>query len=257
MSEFATKTAEQLLGALQMAKAVPLPQEMEREAIAFGYTVQAINLRSRLELGSSLAGWKIALTNQGGQDRFGVSEPAYGSLLHEMRVEESREISLSKLVKPKLEGEIAFILSEDVTAEHRSDEQILDSVSQIAPAFEIADSRIANGPGNVASLVADNAAAALYCLGEKRPFYWHECKDVDCDLYINEEHHCTGSTNFVLCGPAGSFVWLIRTLLKAGVEIKAGQVILTGTLFNPVEVAAGDTAVLEMLGSSTRLRFIR
>src|SRR4051812_25940090 len=79
-----------------------------------GYCIQKINRDHQLSLGHRIVGYKIGLTSRAAQQHFGVFERDFGHLFESMCVLEESEIDLSRLVQPKIEGEIAFVLGKDL-----------------------------------------------------------------------------------------------------------------------------------------------
>jgi len=256
MDHLITATAEQLLTALERAELVAALTTLEQKGVAVGYQVQDLNIDNRVLKGDHLTGWKVALTNQAGLDRFKVNEPAYGPLLASMCVDNGGELSMNGLSTPKLEAELAFILGEELAGAQQSEEQLLSAITSIAPAIEIADCRVKDWSVNATAFVADNAAAARYCLGSPVPFQIEDYADIGCELYLNQEHLSSGTGSNVSGGPLNSLLWLLRALLNRGKSISKGQVILTGTLTKPVDITSGDKIRLEMLDSTVEISVV-
>ena len=78
------------------------------------YAVQEQNTRHRLSQGGTLVGRKIGLTSAAIQKQLGVDQPDYGMLFADMRVTSGDEIAIALLLQPRVEAEIAFVLSDDL-----------------------------------------------------------------------------------------------------------------------------------------------
>lgn len=87
-------------------------------------------------------GKKIGLTSLAMQNLLGVDEPDYGHLLDSMVVENGGFISTEKVVQPKVEAEIAFILKKELRGSNLTSLDVLQATEYIVPALEIVDSRI-------------------------------------------------------------------------------------------------------------------
>ncbi|WP_245994651.1 hypothetical protein [Nocardioides immobilis] len=74
-------------------------------------------------------GRKIGLTSSAVQQQLGVAQPDFGVLFDDMDTT-SRAVPMSRLLQPKAEAEIAFVLGEDL------------SIASAHVALEIVDSRI-------------------------------------------------------------------------------------------------------------------
>jgi 2-keto-4-pentenoate hydratase len=227
------------------------PQDLD---LLTGYTLQREALHARQVRGEQLTGWKVAFAGSAAQQRMGIHEPVLGGLTDAMIVEPGSSVALSRLIEPKLEIELAFVLGRTLVPGDYSDEELLAAVSDIAPAFEIADCRWQGWRFGVGAFLADNAAAALYCMGSRVRFdrdqfasvaYRLECDGVPCG---------TGDTQGREDAPSVNLCWLLRRLLADGRCVEAGQVVLSGALLPPMAIQAAEYR-LHMLGMELALVF--
>lgn len=237
-------------------QAVHALPSLEPEAVDLptGCTLQREALRRRQAGGERLTGWKVAFAGRAAQDRFGIDEPVLGALTDTMVVEPGHTVPLARLIQPKLEIELAFVLGRTLVPGFYSDEDILAAISEVAPAFEIADCRWQGWRFGVGAFLADNAAAALYCLGSRVRFHPEQL------AHVNYRLECDG----VPCGegnaqaredtPEANLFWLVRRLLADGQCVEAGQVVLSGALLAPMDIKAAEYR-LYMLGMELALVF--
>ncbi|MGE8486037.1 MAG: 2-keto-4-pentenoate hydratase [Pseudomonas sp.] len=227
------------------------PEAIDRLA---GYALQRQALDHQQAAGERLSGWKVAFAGSAAQKRFGLDEPVYGSLMDSMIVEPGTAVEFSRLIQPKLEIELAFVLGRTLAPGDYRDEDILAAIGDVAPAFEIADCRWQGWDFGVGAFLADNAAAGLYCLGPRIPFdpvhhvnvaYRLECDGALCG---------NGDTRDREDSPLANLCWLIRRLLADGQPVEAGQVVLSGALLPPMNIQPA-TYCLHMLGMELALVF--
>ncbi|WP_339544241.1 2-keto-4-pentenoate hydratase [Pseudomonas sp. RA_35y_Pfl2_P32] len=228
------------------------PEAIDRLA---GYALQRQALDLRQAAGEQLSGWKVAFAGSAAQKRFGLDEPVYGALTETMIVEPGTAVAFSRLIQPKLEIELAFVLGRDLAPGDYCDEDILAAIGDVAPAFEIADCRWQGWVFGVGGFLADNAAAGLYCLGPRIPF------DPVQHVSVTYRLECDG----VLCGngdtrdredsPLANLCWLIRRLLADGQRLEAGQVVLSGAMLPPMNIQPAMYC-LHMLGMELALVFM-
>jgi len=227
------------------------PEAIDRLA---GYALQRQALERRQAAGEQLSGWKVAFAGSAAQKRFGLDEPVYGALTDTMIVEPDTAVAFSRLIQPKLEIELAFVLGRTLVPGDYRDEDILAAIGTVAPAFEIADCRWQGWDFGVGAFLADNAAAGLYCLGARIPFdpvqhvsvaYRLECQGVLCG---------SGDTRDREDSPLANLCWLIRRLLADGQRVEAGQVVLSGALLPPMNIQP-TTYRLHMFGTQLALVF--
>ncbi|MFH2128208.1 MAG: hypothetical protein ABIK12_16955, partial [Pseudomonadota bacterium] len=78
------------------------------------YQIQTINIDARLKAGARVVGKKIGLTSPAMQQMLGVGEPDYGMLLDDMLLYQGVEFDTGTLLQPRIEGEIAFVMGQDL-----------------------------------------------------------------------------------------------------------------------------------------------
>src|SRR6266849_3058422 len=77
------------------------------------YAVQRAVVERKLAEGRLIRGRKAGLTSTAMQEALGVDEPDFGVLLDDMFVEDGGEIALDRLLQPRVEAEIGFVLERD------------------------------------------------------------------------------------------------------------------------------------------------
>src|SRR5262245_52887561 len=139
---------------------------------AEGYAIQA-----EIERASSakLFGWKIAATSEAGQKHINVPGPMAGRILQETLIEDGGTAPMAGNAMRVVEPEFAFRMRIDLPPRPSaySVAEVLDAVDTLHPAIEIPDSRFADFvSAGEAQLVADNACAHLFVLGEAATASW-------------------------------------------------------------------------------------
>ncbi|WP_260958661.1 2-keto-4-pentenoate hydratase [Pseudomonas citri] len=243
----------QLHHATQSARALP-PLAAQALDLTCGYGVQRQGLLQRQARGEQLTGWKVAFAGSAAQRRFGISEPVLGGLTDAMLVQPDSSVALGQLIQPKLEVELAFVLGQTLTPGDHSDETILAAVSEVAPAFEIADCRWQQWSFGVGAFLADNAAAGRYCIGPRSRFDPVRHAEVAYRLECDGVVVGAGNTLAREDTPSVNLCWLVRRLLADGHGVEAGQVVLSGALLPPMDLRAGEYR-LDMLGTELVLVF--
>ena len=237
---------------------VPIDPLTEREpglGIADAYKIQEHAIRRRLALGDRVVGKKIGLTSRVVQQALGVDEPDFGQLLASMVATDS--IAVSGMIQPKIEGEVAFLLERDLKGPGITNADVIRATHSVLPCFEIVDSRIRNWRIKLPDTVADNASAGMFVLGDCAV----DVKDVDlstCGMVMekNGELVCTGAGAAALGSPINCVAWLANALGRFGITLRAGEIILSGSLAAMVPAAAGDHFHLSIGGiGSVSTRF--
>jgi 2-oxopent-4-enoate/cis-2-oxohex-4-enoate hydratase len=203
-------------------------------------------------------GKKIGVTSKAVMDMLGVYQPDFGLLTDAMVYNEGEAIPASRLIQPKAEGEIAFILKRDLQGPGVSAADVLAATEGVMACFEIVDSRIRDWKIKIQDTVADNASCGVFVLGDRlvdpRGLDLTTCGMV---LEKNGEIVATGAGAAALGAPANAVAWLANTLGALGIPLKAGEVILSGSLAIMVPVQAGDSLRVSIGGiGGCSVRFV-
>lgn len=205
------------------------------------YAVQQGLVQRRLAGGASVVGRKIGATSKAVQDQLGVDQPDFGYLLDEMDVSGHHPISMRTLLQPRVEGEVAFVLSRDIDDEDITLDVVRNSVEVALPALEIVDSRIADWKIGFTDTVADNASSGLFVVGrEGRKLDELEPREVDMSLTINGEVRSAGNGFACLGDPLEALRWLAVQAQRFGDPLRAGHLVLSGALGPFVPFGPGD-----------------
>ncbi|MDF3050639.1 MAG: 2-oxopent-4-enoate hydratase [Pseudonocardia sp.] len=107
--------ADELWEADRTARPVPaLTDRHDGLDVEDAYAIQSINIDRRVAAGQKVIGRKVGLTSRPMQELLKVDEPDFGVLTDEMFVEDGDPIAMSRLVQPRVEAELAFVLERDL-----------------------------------------------------------------------------------------------------------------------------------------------
>lgn len=231
----------------------PLHETLPAHDAAIGYAIQDLNTAYWLANGRRLVGRKIGLTSPAVQKQLGVDQPDFGMLYADMAFGPGETIPLQRLIQPKIEGEIAFVLGRDLDGTTLHAAPIADAVDHALAAFEIVDSRVANWNIRLLDTVADNASSALFVLGAERRRL-DEFDLVGCRMRIGHQGQLVseGRGSACLGNPLHALQWLALKMVEVGRPLRAGDIVLSGALGPMVGVSgAGEyTLQIEGLGSA-------
>jgi 2-keto-4-pentenoate hydratase len=220
--------ADELWEADRTAKPIaPLTDRHSDLAIEDAYAIQTINIDRRIAAGQRVIGRKVGLTSRPMQELLGVDEPDFGVLTDEMIVEDGDLIPLSRLVQPRVEAELAFVMAR--------------AIAGALPAVEVVDSRVADWKIKLVDTVADNASSGLLVVGGRmRPVTELDLRLLGVVVSRAGEVIDTGAGAAALGNPARCVAWLANKLGSFGAGLKAGDIVLPGAVHKMVPVQPGD-----------------
>jgi 2-keto-4-pentenoate hydratase len=249
------EAAQLLLSAYETRVPVdPLTEKYTGLSLTDAYEIQLIQIGRRTESGRRILGHKVGLTSAAMQRQLGVTQPDFGHLTDEMFYPENTPIAAGTFLQPRIEPEVAFVLRRDLAGPGVTAAEAAAAVDFVLPALELIDSRIRDWKITLLDTIADNASSGGLVLGS-RP---RRLDEVDlrlggCVLRRGAETAGTGAGGAVLGSPLNSLIWLANTLGERGVVLRAGHVVLPGSVTASVPVRPGDvfTAAFTGLGSVT------
>ena len=238
------RAVAQLLPAWQEhARLDGMTSEHRPQTRAEGYAVQRALFTAT---GESALGWKIAATSLAGQQHIGVSGPLAGRLSASRCLPDNSALSLNRNYMSVIEAEFAFLIGRDVESLGIHDltmSQVMDCVSGLHVAIEVPNSRFVDfATAGEAQLIADFACACYVVLGPRAPESWREVdlKTHEVSVRRDTEIIANGRGSNVLGDPRLGLTWLANELLVHGQQLKAGELVMTGTCVVPVPVRAGQ-----------------
>jgi len=236
------EAAEQLRRAHEThAPCQPVRDLLPQDDVAAAYAVQETNTEYRLGSGRRLVGRKIGLTSKAVQAQFGVDRPDYGMLFDDMDVPLGEEVDLHRVLQPRVEAEIGFVIGHDVDQAMPTTTDILQATDYVVAAIEIVGSRIANWDIRIVDTLADNASSGLFVMGHQIRRL-ADIDVIDCGMSLDRGGRLvsTGTGRACLGSPVSAVVWLARAMASLGRPLRAGDVVLSGALGPMVPVAPGD-----------------
>lgn len=134
---------DELYQALLARSAVaPLTEREPAITIDDAYQIQLRMIQRRLDAGETIIGKKIGVTSKVVMDMLKVDQPDFGQLTSGMVFNEGEPVDTSKLIAPRAEAEVAFILKRDLNGPGVTAADVLAATECVMPCFEIVDLRI-------------------------------------------------------------------------------------------------------------------
>jgi 2-keto-4-pentenoate hydratase len=216
---------------------------------ARAYAVQERNVARRIGAGGRPVGRKIGMTSVAVQQQLGYDRPNYGTLFADRAVPDGEPVPADRLLQPRAEAEVAFVLGRDLDREALVLADVTRAVDHAVCAIEIVDSRIARWDIRATDSIADNACCGAFVLGH-RP---RRVADVDLTLCgavtrLNGRIASVGAGGACLGNPLVALLWLARAVAAIGQPLREGDIVLSGALGPIVPLSGGDHFEAEIDG---------
>ncbi len=257
--ELITELARSFVGAEQRCAPIePITSLYPDLTEADAYRVQMAVVATKVARGDRITGRKVGATSQPIQQLLGIDEPIYGTLLESNRVANGETILLSRLIHPRVECEIAFLLGENLVGPDVAVSDVLAATQAVMASLEINDPRTREWKIGSREAIADNGVAARFVLGEQRlPIGDLDLPNTTVVLKRNGEEVASATGAAVLGDPARAVAWLASKLAEHHQTLKADQIVLPGSMTPLYPVGTADKVEAEFgaLGSVS-MRFV-
>jgi 2-keto-4-pentenoate hydratase len=235
-----------------------LTGEQSDLTVADAYRIQLDTLLLRRRAGQRRVGWKVGCVSAATRAELGIDEPISGYVLGAAVWPEGEAVPLGRFIAPGVEPEIAVVLGRDVVGPHVTPTDVLRATEGVTAAFEVVDSRFGTWKCGVVDAVADNAfAAGVVLAGAMTGVSGLDLRLEGVAVEHNGRIVATAAGAAALGHPVHAVVWLANHLASLGSGLKAGDVVLTGSLTRILRPQAGDTvhAAFTRVGSVS-VRFL-
>jgi 2-keto-4-pentenoate hydratase len=180
------------------------------------------------------------------QTVLGIDQPDFAPVLASMVVSDGATVERSQFIQPKIEGEIALVLDQDLRGPRCTALDAARAVGGAVTAIEIIDSRIEDWKIQLADTIADLASCGAVAVGSRCvPVEGFDLRLVGMAVSRNGELVATGAGAAALGNPLQAVAWLANTLADYGVTLEAGHFVMTGSLHAAFAVEAGDAVTVE------------
>jgi len=210
---------------------------------------QLTERRRRIEDGEASLGWKLGMGVPAAMAKLGTDAPLVGYLLAPARVEDGGTVSLDGWGTAKLEPEIAVHMGADLAAgASRADAEA--AIAGLGPAIELVDlDPSADDPEAILAADIFQRHVLLGPVTEGATAAGTSARA----LKNGDEAAATADATEATGDPVDLVLHVANTVGAAGVTLRAGEVVICGSVVPALDVAPGDTVEVQLdpLGSLT------
>jgi 2-keto-4-pentenoate hydratase len=222
---------------------------MADDRIERGMATQLAERRRRIDAGEAPLGWKLGMGVPAAMEKLGTSAPLVGFLNEPARVESGATVQLAGWSTPKLEPEIAVHMGAGLGRD-ASREDAEAAIAGLGVAIELVD--LDAGESDPEKILAADIYQRHVLLGPVRA--GASASGVTASILKGGAEAASADDATAATGdPVELVLHVARTLANAGESLRAGEVVICGSVVPALDVAAGDTVevTLEPLGTLT------
>ncbi len=224
-----------------------LPADLTPGSIAEAYAAQEVYHRLAEPTYGPVAGVKVATTTKVMQELMGITHPCGGAIFARTIHPSPARIAKSDFVNLRIESEIALKLGSDMPAGHEpwTAESVVPHVAGAMPAYELIEDRNAvYTETNAVSMIVDNCWNGGVVAGTPRSVKPEAIIGVTGRQTLNGKQIGEGKSE----NPFATLAWLANLLAERKRGLKAGMVVITGSLIPTFSILSGDTCVFTVDG---------
>lgn len=233
---------------LELHTTAMLTESEPELSLEAAYGVQEEGIGLRLGEGERIVGGKLGFTSRAMQTAMGVDHPNYGWLTDAMVIHDGI-VPLDRLIHPKVEPEIAFLLDSDLTPPVTPGD-VLAATAGVMPSLEVVDSRYHEFRFRALDNIADNSSAAMVAWGDPHRIAGLSLALLGVIVSENGRLRHTAAGAAALDHPAAAVAWMANNSPR---PLTAGAVVISGGLTGPIDLRPGTvvTAEFDRIGSIT------
>lgn len=204
------------------------------------YNVQYRFLRE-LAPPETVAGHKVALTTRASREHLGVHEPCYGHILGGGIYPDGAAVAVGGLAAPHVEAETAFVLRDELRGPGITPVDVLRATRGVLPALELVDLKVPGDGIQATDVIIHNALHGGLITGARLcPLESLDLQYEGVTVEYNGQLHGSGTGFEVMGNPVNPVVWLANKLAEFGDWLRAGEIIISGSMVTPAAIKPGD-----------------
>lgn len=220
----------------------PFTDEWDGLDLQTGYAVQDLTLERRIAAGEKVIGVKLGLTSRAKQQRMGVHFPFVAWLTDAMILPVGDPIPQGRLIHPRVEPEIVFIMRDRLEGPGITAAQAMSAVESVWAGAEVIDSRYRDFRFTAGDVAADNASSGCFVTGPIGLTPGELDLDTEAVLVEVDGSIIDSATGAAVQGHPGEALALAANdLASRGHAIEAGWIVLTGGMTDAVFAPPGTS----------------
>lgn len=217
-----------------------MPAAWDDPRIATGMKQQLLWRRELLQAGKKPLGWKLAFGGPAALERLGINAPLVGFLMADAVLPSNSTVSITGWKKPAAEPEITVYMGQDLPA-GAGRHATIAAIAALGAAIELAD--VDHPSDDVEGTLARNIYQRHVILSECDASHAGGLlAGLNARVFRNGAEMANTSNFEALTGELIRIVAHVANLLAFfGETLRAGQIIIAGSITPPIWVQSGET----------------
>jgi 2-keto-4-pentenoate hydratase len=229
------------------AKYANLPENLKPGSIAEAYAAQEVYYGLAEPVYGPVGGVKVATTTKVMQQLMGITHPCGGAIFARTIHPSPARIAKSDFINLRVESEIALKLGQDMPAAKApwTGESVAPYVAGAMPAYELIEDRNAvYTETNAVSMIVENCWNGGVVIGAPKPVTHKDVVGITGRQTLNGKSIGEGKSE----DPFATLAWLANLRAERKRDLKAGMVVITGSLIPTFSIERGDACVFTVDG---------
>lgn len=206
-----------------------------------GLPLQLGRRRAMLAEGATAMGWKVGFGAPASLELMQISAPLMGFITDATLLDSGASVETSTWQRGIVEFEVAVVLGSDL-GPGASDDEARAAIAALGPAIELANIDLPIEPGRVADIVAGDIFHEGIIVGEMdEGRAGLDISGLVARILVDGEERATVTDLEALTGP---YPWIVSTVASTlaayGEVLRAGDIIITGSVVPPIPVTEGS-----------------
>lgn len=231
----------------RLASSQPITEITKQDpklTVEAAYRIQAELMARRVKAGDRLIGYKAALTSKAMQRQEGIDTPVLGTLLASRLRSEAEPVSLKGFLKGTVEPEVGVVMGGDLSGPGVTPQAAVAAIAGYVPAIEVGDIRT-EGRRTLQHSICCNTFNGAHLFGTALTPPGIDLRREGMTMAVNGRHHASATAIEVLGDPVLSVVFIANRLAELGLSLRAGMVLLTGSIVSSIPVQPGDAVRIQ------------
>lgn len=216
--------------------------------VVAGLERQFADRAASLREGARHIGWKVGFGAPASLDLMEIDRPLVGHLTDRTVLDPGAEVSIDGWTRGVVEFEIAVYIGSDLGPGSSPDEARA-AVVALGPSIELADIDLPLQPDMVSAIVGGNIFHAGVLFGERDPDRAGlDLSGLEARILTNGDESAAPAADLeALTGPYPRVVKTVAdTVAARGEMLRAGDVIITGSVIPPIPLEAGASYTFQL-----------